>query len=134
MISFRFVMVTIFVGTLSFPFSIIAAKASNTTLLRKQELSGLVGKEGVMLTVSLSPGESSPVHRHNAHTFVYVLDGSIVMQLEGGEPVILERGETFYESPDDIHKVSKNASDSQPATFLVFFVKDKGTPLLLPVR
>ena len=134
MTRFRFVMVTFFVVTLGFPFPIVAGEMSNTAVLRTQELSGLVAKEGVILTVSYLPGESSPMHRHNAHTFVYVLDGSIVMQLEGEDPVIVRQGETFYESPDDIHKVSKNASDSQPAKFLVFIVKDKGTPLLLPVK
>jgi quercetin dioxygenase-like cupin family protein len=81
-----------------------------------------------MLTVEYAPGESSSRHRHNAHTFVYVLDGSIVMQVEGAEAVTLGPGQTFYESPSDIHVVSKNASDSQPAKFLVLFVKDKGSP------
>jgi quercetin dioxygenase-like cupin family protein len=71
--------------------------------------------------------------RHNAHTFVYVLEGSIVMQVEGGKAVTLGPGQTFYESPEDIHAASKNASDSQPAKFLVFFVKDKGAQLVVPV-
>lgn len=134
MANFRLAIVTLIVVTLCFPLHIIAGEVSNKTLLKRQELTGLSGKEGVLLTVSYSPGESSPMHRHNAHTFVYVLEGSIVMQLEGGEPVTLETGETFYESPEDIHKVSKNKSDSQPAKFLVFIVKEKETPLLLPVK
>jgi quercetin dioxygenase-like cupin family protein len=97
-----------------------------------KDLAGLAGKEATMLTVEYAPGGSSDKHRHNAHTFVYVLEGSIVMQVEGGKEVTLGPGQTFYESPDDIHAVSKNASDSQPAKFLVFFVKEKGTPLVVP--
>jgi quercetin dioxygenase-like cupin family protein len=97
-----------------------------------KDLAGLAGKEATMLTVEYAPGGSSDKHRHNAHTFVYVLEGSIVMQVEGGKEVTLGPGQTFYESPDDIHAVSKNASDSQPAKFLVFFVKEKGSPLVVP--
>jgi quercetin dioxygenase-like cupin family protein len=87
-----------------------------------------------MLTVEYAPGASSTAHRHNANTFVYVLEGSVVMQVEGGKPVTLGPGQTFYESPSDVHVVSKNASDSQPAKFLVFFVKDKGASALVPVK
>ena len=111
----------------------VAQNAKVTPLLTK-ELTGAAGKEGVMLTVEYPPGASSSKHRHNAHTFVYVLEGSIVMQVEGGKEVTLGPGQTFYESPDDIHSVSKNASDSQPAKFLVFFVKDKGAPASIPVK
>jgi quercetin dioxygenase-like cupin family protein len=114
----------------------IPSMAENTkvTPLMTKELAGLPGKEGVMLTVEYPPGASSSKHRHNAHTFVYVLEGSIVMQVEGGKAVTLGPGQTYYESPDDIHTVSKNASDSQPAKFLVFFVKDKGAPASIPVK
>jgi quercetin dioxygenase-like cupin family protein len=110
------------------------ADEPEVTPLMGQDLAGLPGKEGVMLTVEYAPGASSAKHRHNAHTFVYVLEGSIVMQVAGGESVTLGPGRTFYESPDDIHLVSKNASDSQPAKFLVFFVKDKGAPPVVPVQ
>jgi quercetin dioxygenase-like cupin family protein len=99
-----------------------------------KDLAGLPGKEGVMLTVEYAPGASSSKHRHNAHTFVYVLEGSVVMQVEGGAAVTLGPGQTFYESPEDIHSVSKNASDSHPAKFLVFFVKEKGAPPVVPVQ
>src|SRR5262245_18283380 len=109
-----------------------AVDAEGTPLLTK-DLAGLDGKEGVMLTVEYAPGASSAKHRHNAHTFVYVLEGSIVMQVEGGNPVTLSAGQTFYESPDDVHAVSRNASDSRPARFLVFFVRDKGAPPVVPV-
>ena len=81
-----------------------------------------------MLTVEYAPGQSSGPHRHNASTFVYVLEGSVVMQVKGGKPMTLVPGDTFFESPDDIHVVSKNASDTKPAKILVFFVKDKGAP------
>ena len=104
------------------------------TPLMTKELVGLPGKEAVMLTVEYPPGVSSSKHRHNANTFVYVLEGSIVMQVEGGQAVTLGPGQTFYESPDDIHAVSKNASDSQSAKFLVFFVKNKDAPSLIPVK
>lgn len=111
----------------------VAQNAKATPLMTK-ELTGLAGKEAVMLTVEYAPGASSSKHRHNAHTFVYVLEGSIVMQVEGGKETILGPGQTFYESPDDVHTVSKNASDSKPAKFLVFFVKDKGAPASTPVK
>jgi len=111
----------------------VAQNAKVTPLLTK-ELIGVSGKEGVMLTVEYPPGASSSKHRHNAHTFVYVLEGSIVMQVDGGKEVTLGPGQTFYESPDDVHTVSKNASDSKPAKFLVFFVKDKGAPASIPVK
>src|SRR6185436_3529343 len=110
----------------------VAENPKVTPLLTK-ELAGVSGKEGVMLTVEYPPGASSSEHRHNAHTFVYVLEGSIVMQIEGGKAMTLGPGQTFYESPDDVHAVSKNASDSRPAKFVVFFVKDKGAPPVVPV-
>lgn len=111
----------------------VTQNAKATPLMTK-ELTGLAGKEAVMLTVEYAPGASSSKHRHNAHTFVYVLEGSIVMAVEGGKETTLGPGQTFYESPDDVHAVSKNASDSKPAKFLVFFVKDKGAPASVPVK
>ncbi|HEY6642138.1 cupin domain-containing protein [Povalibacter sp.] len=110
-----------------------AAGAKAVPLLTKP-LSGIDGKEGLMLTVEYPPGGSSPSHRHNANTFVYVLEGSIVMQVADGEEVTLNPGETFYEQPSDIHAVSRNASRTQPAKFLVFMVKDVGAPVSEPVR
>ena len=108
------------------------AEDAKVTPLMTQDLAGLSGKEGTVLTVEYAPGGSTAKHRHNAHTFVYVLEGSIVMQVEGGKAVTLGPGQTFYESPDDIHSVSKNASNSQPAKFLVFVVKEKGAPPVVP--
>lgn len=107
---------------------------AKVTPLMTKDLAGLSGKEATMLTVEYAPGASSSKHRHNANTFVYVLEGSIVMQVEGGKALTLGPGQTFYESPDDVHAVSKNASDTQPAKFLVFFVKDKGASSLVPVK
>jgi quercetin dioxygenase-like cupin family protein len=111
----------------------LAQDAKVTTLLTKNLL-GIPGKEGSMLTVEYAPGASSAIHRHNANTFVYVLEGSVVMQVRGGKEVTLEPGQTFYESPDDIHTVSKNASATKPAKFLVFFVKEKGVPGTVPAK
>ena len=110
------------------------AEDAKITPLVTKELTGLAGKEGTMLSVEYPPGGLSAKHTHSAHTFVYVLEGSIVMQVEGGKEVTLGPGQTFYESPTDVHTVSKNASTTQPAKFLVFFVKDKDAPLLVPAQ
>ena len=113
------------------------AKSAQDTIitpLLSKEFANIAGKEGLMITVEYAPGASSPKHRHDAHTFVYVLEGSIVMQAEGGQAVTLGPGQTFYETPTDIHAVSKNASATKPAKFLVFLVKDKGVPPLLPAQ
>ena len=90
------------------------------------------GKEVLMLTVDYPPGAVDPVHRHNAHGFIYVLEGSIVMGVKGGKEVTLTPGQTFYEGPDDVHVVGKNASSTKPAKFVVFFVKNKDAPVLVP--
>ncbi len=108
-------------------------KMVTVTPLMTQALSDLSGKEAMVLTVEYAPGGYSEKHRHTgSHTFVYVLQGAMVMQVEGGEAVTLGPGETFYENPDDIHTVSKNASDTEPAKFLVFFIKNQGAPVTLP--
>lgn len=108
-------------------------EAKVTSLLSK-DLNNLPGKEGLMISVDDPPGSSDPIHRHNAHAFVYVLEGSIVMQVRGGKQVTLTQGQTFYEGPDDVHVVGRNASDTKPAKFLVFLVKDKGAPVLVPAN
>jgi len=110
-----------------------APEAKVTPLLSK-DLKEFPGKEGVMLSIEYPPGSVDPVHRHNAHGFIYVLEGSIVMQVKGGKEVTLKPGDTFYEGPDDIHTVGKNASKTEPAKFVVFFVKDKGAPILVPEK
>jgi len=87
-----------------------------------------------MLLVEYPPGSSDPIHRHNAEAFVYVLEGSVVMQVKGGKQVTLTPGQTFYEGPDDVHVVGRNASTTQPAKFVVLLVKDKGAPAVVPVK
>jgi quercetin dioxygenase-like cupin family protein len=87
-----------------------------------------------MYTVDFPPGFSSPVHRHNAQVSVYVLEGSVVMQVKGGKEITLSPGQSFYESPSDIHVVSRNASSTKPAKFLVFLIKEKGAPLVIPAK
>jgi len=114
--------------------ALAAAQDAKVTRLMTKELSGIPGKEGTMVTVEYAPGASSAEHRHNAHTFVYVLEGSVVMQVKGGKEVTLGPGETFYESPDDVHTVSRNASNAKPAKFLVFFVKQTAAPATVPAK
>ena len=105
---------------------------AKVTPLMSKELPDFPGKEGVMLLMEYPPGSMDPVHRHNAHGFIYVLEGSIVMQVKGGQEVTLTPGQTFYEGPSDVHVVGRNASQTKPAKFVVFFVKDKGAPILVP--
>jgi quercetin dioxygenase-like cupin family protein len=112
--------------------TLIAQDAQVTSLLSK-DLPDFPGKEGLMIAVVYPPGASDPIHRHNADAFVYVLEGSVVMQLKGGKEVTLTPGQTFYEGPGDIHVVGRNASSTKPAKFIVFLLKDKGAPVLLPV-
>jgi quercetin dioxygenase-like cupin family protein len=111
-----------------------AAQDAKVTPLMTQELTGMAGKEATMVTVEYAPGASSAEHRHNAHTFVYVLEGAVVMQVKGGKEVTLGPGQTFYESPEDLHTVSRNASTTKPAKFLVVFVKQKGAPITVPAE
>ena len=111
-----------------------AAPQAKVTSLMSRDLKDLPGKEGLMITVEYPPGSVDPVHRHNAHGFIYVLEGSIVMQVRGGKEVTLKPGDTFYEGPDDVHTVGRNASTTDPAKFVVFFVKDKGAPILVPEK
>ena len=91
------------------------------------------GKEVLMITVEYAPGGKDPIHRHDAHAFVYVLEGAIVMQVKGGKEVTLTPGQTFYEAPDDVHLVGRNASSTKPAKFVVLLIKGKGAPVLVPV-
>jgi quercetin dioxygenase-like cupin family protein len=112
----------------------LAAPDAIVTPLLTKPLPELKGKEGVMILVEYPPGASDPIHRHDAHVFVYVLEGSIVMQVRGAPEVTLSPGQTFYEGPHDVHIVGRNASNTQPAKFIVFFVKDQGAPILKPVN
>lgn len=112
----------------------LMAQEPEVTPLMSKDLKDFPGKEGLMITVEYPPGGADPIHRHNAHGFIYVLEGSVVMQVKGGKEVTLTPGQTFYESPDDTHVVGRNASNTRPAKFLVFFVKNKGAPVLVPVK
>jgi quercetin dioxygenase-like cupin family protein len=114
--------------------STLLAQEAKVTALFSKDLTNLPGKEGLMITVEYPPGSVDPIHRHNAHAFIYVLEGSIVMQVRGGKEVTLTPGQTFYEGPDDVHVVGRNASQTKPAKFVVLFVKDKGAPVLVPAK
>ena len=113
--------------------TLVAHDATVRSLLSK-DLADVPGKELSMITVEYPPGGSDTVHRHDAQVLVYVLDGSSVMQVRGEAPSTLVSGQAFYEGPDDVHTVSRNASQTAPAKFLVFFVKDKGGPILVPAK
>jgi quercetin dioxygenase-like cupin family protein len=110
------------------------AQQAKVTSLMSKDIPGNPGKEMLMITVEHAPGGSNPSHRHNAHAMVYVLEGSVVMQVKGGKEVTLTAGQTFYEAPDDIHVVDRNASSTKPAKFLVLLIKDKSAPALIPVK
>ena len=109
-------------------------KDAKVTPFLSKDLTDFPGKEGLMITVEYPPGAADPIHRHNADAFVYVLEGSIVMQVRGGKEVTLTPGQTFYEGPSDVHVVGRNASQTKPAKFVVFLVKDKGAPVLVPAN
>jgi quercetin dioxygenase-like cupin family protein len=112
----------------------LGAQDATVRSLLSKDLTGVPGREVSMIAVEYAPGGADPVHTHNAQAIVYVLEGSIVMQVKGGAPVTLKPGETFYEGPDDVHIVGRNASHTAPARFLVFLVKNKGAPILTPVK
>src|ERR1700722_10399706 len=106
----------------------LASPEAVVTPLVAKDLPDFKGKEGVMILVEYPPGASDPIHRHNAHAFVYVLEGSIVMQLRNAAQVTLSPGQTYYDGPNDVHIVGRNASNTQRARFVVFLVKNKGAP------
>jgi quercetin dioxygenase-like cupin family protein len=112
--------------------STLLAQEAKVTELFSKDLANLPGKEGLMVLVEYPPGSTDPIHRHNAHGFIYALEGSIVMQVRGGKETTVTAGQTFYEGPEDVHVVGRNASKTKPAKFVVVFVKDKGTPVVIP--
>ena len=112
----------------------LMAQDAQVTPLMSKDLPDFAGKEGLMITVVYPPGASDPIHRHNAHAFVYVLEGTVVMLVKGGKEITLTPGQSFYEGPNDIHVVGRNASTTKPAKFLVFLVKNKDAPVLVPVK
>ena len=112
----------------------LVAQEAQVKQLMSKDMTEFPGKETVMITVEYPPGSSDSVHRHNAYAFVYVLEGSIVMQVRGGKEITLMPGQTFYEGPNDVHVIGRNASQTKPAKFVVFLVKPKGTPILVPAK
>ena len=110
------------------------AEEPKVTPLMEKDLPEYPGKEVLMITVEHEPGGSSAIHRHNAHAFVYVLEGAVVMQLKGGQEVTLTPGQAFYEGPDDVYLVDRNASKTEPAKFLVVLIKNKSAPAVVPVQ
>jgi quercetin dioxygenase-like cupin family protein len=122
-----FVLVCLMTGTL-------IAQEPKVTPLMSKNLPDLPGKEGLMLLVEYPPGGADPIHRHNADAFVYVLEGTVIMQVKGGKEVTLTPGQTFYEGPDDIHTVGRNASSTKRAKFVVVLFKKEGAPALIPVK
>ncbi len=112
----------------------VPADAADVKELFAIDLADYAGKEGRMIEVSYPPGAKDVVHQHDAHAFVYVLDGEIVMQLKGNPAVTLKAGQTFYEGPNDVHVVGRNASSTEPAKFVVVLLKAKGAPILTPVN
>lgn len=110
----------------------VMAQDPTVTPLITKDLKEQPGKEVLMISVEYPPGGADPIHRHNAHAFVYVMEGAIVMQVKGGKEVTLTPGQTFYEAPDDVHLVGRNASTTKTAKFIVFLIKDKGAPVLAP--
>ncbi len=114
--------------------SAVTAEQPGVAELMSKDLRDNPGKEVVMITVEYPPGWSDPVHRHNAQGLIYVLEGTVVMQVKGGKEVTLSPGQTFYEGPDDVHVIGRNASKTKPAKLLVTFIKNKGAPILVPVE
>lgn len=115
------------------PIALPAQQAKVTEIMSK-DLADFPGKEGLMITVDYPPGSVDPVHRHFADAFVYVLQGSIVMQVKGGLEVTLSAGQSYYEGPNDVHVVGRNASKTEPAKFVVFLLKQKGAPVFVPAN
>lgn len=134
----KFALPLVAAGALLSPFAHAASGAAPAdaivTELMSKDLPDIPGKDALMIVVDYPPGAADPVHRHDAYSFVYVLEGSIVMQVKGGKEVTLTPGQTFYEGPHDVHTVGRNASQTQPAKFLVVLIKKQGAPVLTPVK
>ena len=134
MTSTKLLLVLAFFATGALATGALVTNEPKVTQVLSKDLTDIPGKEGLMLAVEYPPGAADPIHRHNAHAFVYVLEGSVVMQVKGGKEVTLTPGQTFYEGPNDVHVVGRNASNTKPAKFVVFLVKEKGAPVLVPVK
>jgi quercetin dioxygenase-like cupin family protein len=123
----------VLISSILVPTSTLMAQETITPLITK-DLAGHPGEQVLMYTVDFPPGFASPIHRHNAQVSVYVLEGSVVMQVRGQKELTLGPGQIFYEDPNDIHVVSRNASSTKPAKFLVFLINKKGAPLVIPAK
>ena len=134
MTSIKLIVVLAFLATGALATGALVTNEPKVTQVLSKDLTDIPGKEGLMLTVEYPPGSADPVHRHNAHGFIYVLEGSVVMQVQGGKETTLTPGQTFYEGPDDVHVVGRNASQTKPAKFVVLLVKEKGAPAFVPVK
>src|SRR5215468_11177299 len=134
MTSTKLLLVLAFFATGALATGALVTNEPKVTQVLSKNLTDIPGKEGLMLTVEYPPGGADPIHRHNAHGFIYVLEGSVVMQVQGGKETTLTPGQTFYEGPDDVHVVGRNASQIKPAKFVVLLVKDKGAPAFVPVK
>jgi quercetin dioxygenase-like cupin family protein len=123
-----------FIITLAIALAAPAAMAeeAKVTPLMSKDIAGFAGKESVVIAVEYPPGHKDQIHRHNAQSFVYVVQGSVIMQVRGGPQVTLRPGQTFYEGPDDVHVVGRNASRTKSAKILVFLIKNKDAPVLVP--
>lgn len=130
----KLLLILFLVFTLSLVCSPLIAQDAKVTSLMSKPVPDNPGKELLIIAVEYPPGASDPVHRHNAQALLYVLEGTVVMGVNDEKPVTLTTGQTFYEGPNDIHTVGRNASKTLPAKFLVFFLKDKGAPILIPVK
>ena len=134
MLAFPITSTLIITSTLMAQKAVTPMAQETITPLITKDLAGLLGEQFLMYTVDFPPGFSSPVHRHNAQVSVYMLEGSVVMQVRGGKEVTLRPGQSFYEDPNDIHVVSRNASSTKSARFLVFLIHKKGAPLVIPAK
>jgi quercetin dioxygenase-like cupin family protein len=112
----------------------VMAEEAKVTPLMSKDIAGFPGKELVFIAVEYPPGHQDPIHRHNAQSFVYVVQGSVIMQVRGGQRVTLRPGQTFYEGPEDVHVIGRNASRTKPARILVYLIKNKDTPVLVPAE
>jgi quercetin dioxygenase-like cupin family protein len=135
MCTFKISMAAAFLASLLCLISVpLSAQHPTVAPLMTKELPDMPRKEVLLLAVEFAPGGADPIHRHDAHGFIYVLEGSVVMQVKGGKPVTLTAGQTFYEGPDDVHTVGRNASSTRPAKLLAVLLKNKGAPALVLVN
>jgi quercetin dioxygenase-like cupin family protein len=130
----NFLLILFLVWGLSLGSSPLVAQEAKVTSLMSKPVAGNPAKELLMISVEYPPGASDPVHRHNAQALLYVLEGSVIMAVNDEKPVTLTVGQTFYEGPNDVHTVGRNASKTMPAKFLVLLLKDKNAAVLVPVK